>query len=704
MNRTLALQSGDSFGIKGEVSGGKISVRMFYEPEYHEGGKNGIALIYGVKINSDYTDRYGKQAWKIAPGKGNAPFFCDLGDNWFCRHGNASSTSYIKRLHMFFRKASEGSWNFDPNTTFSGQLVKNIPVIIEVEFTGNATLENLIDIKLPGLSRTITNTDFARTHVKGINFQIRPAATKLQLDAAGDQYNKYAVNSFNITHNYMTGDMERAYQIVIPRIPRTAAVRTDRYATNIAVYPFYNSTISKYAYYLVASSRNHISLPKGGEITDKGLLFKAMSGNKELAYSLYEVTLSTPQRVLIKNITLDGPFLADDRTIRIKRPKVSKVNLKIHEKRSLSSANRHLVAWHRGDWRTKPENTIESITAASDYDLLELDVSRAGGDYSERGVPNYVLFHDPFMFRESSTGPSDPCVDPYDKLLVPSVLLTLAKRQDLKNELKGRFPGHSATEYENWIKGPGDFTYSELRKMKVRDRFGCLSDIKIPSFREALNKARELNLAIMVDKGWSDIDGIYWHSIELDYEDNVFFKGGPARSVAKLVAQYGDELMQQIGYTPFYFDSKAQESSSFKNGQITFLEEFIQKENNAGWNVPGFELQIKMMVSDGSSEGFSPLGIQRLLNFRDKYKLTKWIGITQINPTAINGFDNKIVYMDSGENPKQANPYSSRFDRRADLDFNLNYLKCDYWTSDRPDVIIDFLKALGKFSTHEKEN
>jgi hypothetical protein len=155
--------------------------------------------------------------------------------------------------------------------------------------------------------------------------------------------------------------------------------------------------------------------------------------------------------------------------------------------------------------------------------------------------------------------------------------------------------------------------------------------------------------------------------------------------------------MQQIGYTPFYFDNKAQQAKAIDaNGDIIFLKQFLSKEIQAGWNIPGFELQIKMYASDGSGNGFSPDGINRLLDFTRKYKPYKWIGITQINPTAYNGFDNKIIYMNAGPDPTTSNPYSSRFDRRADLNFNYNYLESDYWTSDRPDVIINFLKTIGK--------
>ncbi|NOU58711.1 glycerophosphodiester phosphodiesterase [Marinifilum caeruleilacunae] len=695
-----------NFGIKGRASQGAITVRMYYEPMYNDGGNHSDGLIYGIKITRDYITNFGGLGWIITD---ETPWYCNLGV-WTCgdRDYTVWSTAYKNRFLKAISRESKGFLDLSSLVRGEKDEDNEISVIIEVEFTGNTHIEDLIEIKVPGISETITKENLAVLKVKGINFQKRPLATKEQLDAAHEEYNDKAVNAFPIAVNYQTGSLERAYTFLIPRLPDQGSIRSRVYDTNIALRPLYNSQIDKYEYF-VASSTNAFLLPPQAISTKGEKLFRAHAEGTERDFYLYKITLPSgwlsTQRVLIHNINSTGPFPIYNGEIQIERPSITNINRKIYHKKSLLGVNRHLIAWHRGDWRGAPENTMESIAAAADYDLLELDLARAGGDLSHDGIPHYVLFHDPFMFRESSTGPSDPCVDPYDKLLVPSTLLAFAKRQELRNELKRRFPGYTESQYDDWIKKPEDFTFNELTQMTVRDRFGCLTEVTIPSFHEAINLARDLNLGIMIDKGWDDIDGVYWTAIEHNYENNIFFKGGPNRNVSKLVAQYGDELMQQVGYTPFYFDNLAQKASSVnENGEIIFLEEFIDKHDHHKWNIPGFELQIKMMAEDGSAEdGFSPDGINRLLTFKDKYKPSKWIGITQINPTASNGFDNKLVYMDAGSDPRQANPYSSRFDRRADVIFNINYLECDYWTSDRPDVIIDFLKTLGKFSTHEEQ-
>ncbi|WP_299524791.1 hypothetical protein [Winogradskyella sp.] len=694
-----------NFGIKGNASGGSIEVRMYYEPYYFTGGRSDKSLIYGTKITNDSPNSYGSSPWIVQTSGDNAPWYCTLFSHWWCGSADYSvrSDKYQDKMHAYFNYVGYKKDVSIVDYINDSDILKTMPVVIEVEFTGNATLKDLIEINLPGL-HPITKEYFHALQVKGINFQIRPTATKTQLDNANETYDQEAVADFPISENLMTGHFELAYSIAIPRNLPSGVPRNIVYGTNLAVYPIsnlYKAVNENYDYFFYATATDQSLVSSLGSETPIEIksLFKAMVNGQEETFKLFKIPRYTNDRVLIKGITKLGPFPTEEHgDIQIMAPEVTTLNPKMHDKINLPDNEKYLVAWHRGDWRGVPENTLESIQAAKDYDLLELDVSRAGGDLNSNHVPDYVLFHDPFMFRESSTGPTDGCVDPYDKLLVNSTLLALAQRQNLKNELMSRFPGYSPTDYDNWIKGPGDFTFSELTAMKVRDRFGCLTDINIPAFGDAVDVAKQFSLAIMVDKGWDDIDGIYWTAIEHDFENNVYFKGGANRPVAKLVAQYGDQLMKQIGYTPFYFDNVAQLSTSLNHdGKVQFLEEFVTKEHTDGWNIPGYELQIKMMESDGTAEqGFSPGGIKLLLDFNTKHKESKWIGITQINPTAYNGFDNKIIYMDAGPDPRNANSYSSRFDRRADPIFNLNYLECDYWTTDRPDVIIDFLKTLGK--------
>lgn len=601
----------------------------------------------------------------------------------------------------------------DDNGSINSPL-KNLAVKVELTLTGDILLSDILEIKLPGVE-TLYPEDFAPfIKIRGTNFTVRPAASNAYLDAQGIPYSDAYSTNLEITENLLQGDSNLEYKIAVPRIIRPEVMsglpsafknrETGSFATNLVLYPrdksFWVVSLDGGDPLRSMQSKGNGTLSK--ESSD--LLFTATLDGTPYDYRMYEITSTTHDPVIFKKVDQDGPFPLIQGGILIKRPESNPLNRKMLNKESLNENEKFLVSWHRGFWRDVPENTLQSIDAAKAFlstsDMLELDVSRAK-DLSEYGMHNYVLFHDPFMFRESSIGPNrsgEQCVDPYDRLLVKSDLLATAKRGVLKDTLMRRFPGYTSTEYDNWIKGPGDFTQAELTQAKVRDRFGCLTDITIPTLTEAIETAKSNDLPIMVDKGWDDIDGIYWHAILNGFEDNVYFKGGDNRQAEKLTKMYGNELFQQIAYTPFYFDNRAQNTDAVENGNVKFFQKFLDKERDEGWVVPGFELQIKLRVDDGSSiaDGFSPDGIQRLLDFNTQYKATKWMGITQINPTAYNGFDNKIVFMDAGPKPKEANIYSSRFDRRADLIFNMNYLKCDYWTTDRPDVVVNFLKAIGK--------
>ncbi len=618
-------------------------------------------------------------------------FFQDVLTNW---------PSFYRRNIRTYNRVMNQPWFYRITERLKAATV---PVTIEVEYTGDMGPEAIEKFVLPGITLTpedLTNSTF----VKGINFFIRKAVDNNTISSRLPKY----LNHLEITENLISKAENLQYEIAVPRklntIPSTFKTRdAGSFTTNLIVYPKDNK-------FYVVSLTNPISkmAPNDNLICEEiRPIFKAKLNNESKTYKLYKITSpSNIGRVFITKVGKAGPFPAAKGFLGVKRIADTDINRKFLNKKDLADNEKFLIAWHRGFWRDSPENTLQSIDAARAYlassDLLELDVSRAK-DITSEGVHNYVLFHDPFMFRGSSTGPNkneDQCIDPYDKLLVESPLLAAAKRDDLRNTLKSRFPGYTEEEYDNWIKGPTNFTKDQLIAMKVRDRFGCLTDITIPTLGEAIQKAKENNFPIIVDKGWDDIDGIYWEAIKNGYEDNVFFKGAAdGRKVEKLRLMYGDEMFQQIAYTPFYFDNQAQRDKDVDFTNIViWCEEFVTAEFK-GWNIPGFELQIKLKVSDGSNVklGFSPKGTTRLLDFNKKYTATKWMGITQVNPTAYNGFDNKIIFMDVNEIPTDANPYSSRWDRRADLDFNLNYIKADYWTTDRPDVVHEFLKTIGKF-------
>lgn len=592
----------------------------------------------------------------------------------------------------------------------------NADVDITITLTGNVKVSDIIEIIIPGVESIDPTTDFDNLRVKGINFTVRPPASDAELITDQIPFNDGYSKNIKIMTSHLPSNISS--EIAVPRkinadvmagLPGSFTNRNNEsFSTNMVVYP-------KGGAFRVVATQNISPLSMMHVIDDpsvvltiaqKEVIFDALVNGVETAFYIFEIGGTNNNRVAISNINENGPFpYTSFGDIIIDPPKETATNRKMRYKNQMADHNKFLIAWHRGFWRDAPENTLQSIEAAKirlpSSDMLELDISRTSS--LTDGIYDYVMYHDPFMFRESSTGPNkveDKCINPYDKILVESSLLSLANRQNLRTTLKERFPGYSEADYDNWIKGPNDFTLSELQQMTVRDRFGCLTGVQIPSLNEGIQKAKMINLPIMVDKGMDDIDNIYWHAILFDYESEVFFKGqADSRDPVKLTKMYGDELFKQIVYTPYYFDNVAQKQENYVNGKLKHLEDFIDKETNNQWIIPGFELQIKVSkqeaIDGGVAKGFSPDGVQRLLDFNAKYRETKWMGITQINPTAYNGFDNKIIFMDATDDAKMSNPYSSRHDRRADLMFNINDIKCDYWTTDRPDAIVEFLVQIG---------
>ena len=715
MKVSKALSLEGKYGIKSSTAHGRsIEVRVYLKDSYTVGGREDKeGFLYGVYTSKNTPYTYVATPWEVTYDIASCGWpvigtVCKIKD---AVTFNIYSDDYKNKVLQAVKYLREG-W-------YESHLHEEIEVIIELELTSDySAINDVKEISIPGVELLYPH-DFVNS-VKGINYYIRTAAANETLDAQDPPipHTPDFVVPFDITEELLLGDRNLDFQIAVPRkikpdimksLPQAFRTREEAsFTTNMVVYPSHDDQVT---YFNIVTSQTDMSKVKSkmqpsADFKFKRIadIFQASVDGDSFTYFLYKVTVpDNTKRIIIEKIDNSGPFPAGDTNLHTERPVLADFNRRMLAKQDLAEDDRIMVAWHRGFWRDYPENTLESIEAAKAYlstsDLLELDVSRAS-DLNNSDVYNYVLYHDPFMFRESSTGPNhskDQCVDPYDKLLVESTMLAKAKREELKELLKQRFPGYTDDEYNNWILGPNNFPLAYLTALTVRDRFGCLTNINIPTFDEALDVAKAKGLSIVVDKGWDDIDNMYWHAVKKNYEDHVFFKGGDARNADKLTKMYGDELFRQIAYTPFYFDSKAQAANAVDDeGNLKFLQAFLDKEADEKWIIPGVELQIKLMVSDGNTAGFYPLGVQRLLDWAEAHKEDKWIGITQINPTAYNGFDNKFIFMDASDNPLDNNTYSSRWDRRADLIFNINYLKCDYWTTDRPDMVVNFLKAIGK--------
>ncbi|MDA9111827.1 glycerophosphodiester phosphodiesterase family protein, partial [Flavicella sp.] len=602
VNKALKLRG--TYGIKANTTKRRaIEVRVYLKDYYTSGGREDLeGFLYGAFTTSNLPYEYVANPWTVTYT--NASCTWPVIGNFACFI--TGGPTYTMDSNVFKSKVLQGATHITDIGPDSSYLAE-MEVVIELELTSDySAINDVKEIGLPGIE-LLHPEDFV-TSVKGINYYIRTAAANATLDAQDPTipYTPDYVEPFYITKDLLPNDDNLNYQMAVPRIikqdifsglPGTFKERNPAsFTTNMVVYP--SDDDGEGTYFNVITSLTDTSIIKlkmqpsaGLTFTHKGSIFDASVDNQTYSYHLYRVDVPDGiDRVIIEKIDNFGPFPASGFGLHTERPILADYNRRMLAKQDLPENDRIMVAWHRGFWRDYPENTLQSIEAAKAYlstsDILELDVSRAS-DLNNSDVYNYVLYHDPFMFRESTIGPNhtlDQCVNPYDKFLVESTMLASAKRAELRNLLKERFPGYTETEYDEWILGPKDFTLAKLTAQTVRDRFGCLTNINIPTFDEALDAAKENGLSIVVDKGWDDIDNMYWHAVMKDYEDHVFFKGGDSRQADKLTKMYGDQLFRQIAYTPFYFDNKAQQSNAVDgDGNLIFLQAFLDKEANEKW-------------------------------------------------------------------------------------------------------------------------
>ncbi len=154
LERTLKVHEAYSFanelGIKANASGGQVEVRMYAKEYYTTGGRGDTdALLYGVYTNDNSTTTYFAKAWDITyvndlcaiPVLGY--FFCVFGGG---PNHTEKSTKYKDRVMQIARKTElgqQGDFIYYENPEFQ--------VIIELELNGSTTLEDVYNIKLPGV-------------------------------------------------------------------------------------------------------------------------------------------------------------------------------------------------------------------------------------------------------------------------------------------------------------------------------------------------------------------------------------------------------------------------------------------------------------------------------------------------------------------------------------------------------------------------
>jgi len=390
-------------------------------------------------------------------------------------------------------------------------------------------------------------------------------------------------------------------------------------------------------------------------ITHLGSLFKASIEGQQLDYHLYKV--STTRNQLFLEAGVDGPFFINS-DIGVKGIQPNSINDKVLNRSKYP--NMALVAAHRGFWQEPgiPENTTLAFerSIALGADLMELDILK-----THDGV--YVLFHDNEVYR-----------------------ITNFTTRGIGVEHFNWDTPRANVQYkdENGIVKTVDLP--PLKTLKLKDRFDNITPQRIQTLEEGLTYLKPKNVFVTLDKMDKFIDDIYVMVLKLGIEDNVLFKGAIVKDNQPdaLEEKYGN-IMQQINFTPVFFET----TPDF----VEVVEEFLRREREEGWTISALEPQMK---TDADHLIPDPGGITKqqhnaMKNLINNYKGTKWIGMASITPWHCgDGFLRDHCAPKTGFKIGCAN-----YDWRADPDFCIDYAQINYFITDRPKVIIDYLKVRG---------
>lgn len=152
------------------------------------------------------------------------------------------------------------------------------------------------------------------------------------------------------------------------------------------------------------------------------------------------------------------------------------------------------VVSHRGDWRHSPENSVSAIegAAAMGVDMVEIDIQKTKDG-------NFVLMHDGNI--------------------------------DRMTDGKGNV---------------SDYTAEELKKFRLRNPDGSLSDETIPTLKEAFLACKG-KLLVNIDKGGDYLSEIESVIRETGMEDHVVLKGrNGVQDVTRRLAGYKDIVYMPI--------------------------------------------------------------------------------------------------------------------------------------------------------------
>lgn len=165
-----------------------------------------------------------------------------------------------------------------------------------------------------------------------------------------------------------------------------------------------------------------------------------------------------------------------------------------------------IVVSHRGDWRSYPENSLDAIKSIMKMggDVVEIDVQR-----TKDGV--LILMHDGTLDR-TSTG-------------------------------KGKI---------------ADFTWKELRQLRLKDAQGNPTRHKIPTLEQVLKETRG-KIMLNLDKADRYFDEVYALLKKTGTEKQIIMKGTkPAEKVKEQFGKYLDDVIYMPIIHLYNKDAEAQ--------------------------------------------------------------------------------------------------------------------------------------------------
>lgn len=180
-----------------------------------------------------------------------------------------------------------------------------------------------------------------------------------------------------------------------------------------------------------------------------------------------------------------------------------------------------LVVSHRGNWRSAPENSLAAIDSAivMKIDAVEIDVRKTKDGH-------LVLMHDNTVNRTTNG--------------------------------KGKV---------------SDFTLSDIKKLRLKDKDGNLTEHTIPTLEEVMSVVKN-KIMVNLDKAYPIFDEVYAVLEKTGTADHVIMKGN--MPVAKVQGEFS-EYLDKVIYMPIV--------NMDKDGALPFVKDYMKKMKPAAFEL-----------------------------------------------------------------------------------------------------------------------